>query len=210
MQMILSISQSILRYEISILHKWYMPVFTDGSKHGDRVSSAACCRGYTESKSLHGPFWVYTAEINALLIGLEIMSYSNTKWFLALSDSLPCTQALSNGNVSNPLLIQVLEELTALGSLGVHIVFCWIPSHIGIKGNGKVDGAAKAASSLEVEDLPLPYSDLRPYIRKYIQSQWKLLWDTQTGNKLHKIHPKIGLWRGLLCSYLAKTKFFFN
>ena len=70
-----------------------------------------------------------------------------------------------------------------------------LPGHIGIKGNENVDRAAKAALNLEVEDLSLPYSDFRPYICKYIRSQWQLFWDTQTGNKLHEIHPKIGLWK---------------
>ncbi len=83
------------------------------------------------------------------------------------SYSLSCMHALSNGDTSNPLLTQVLEELTSLVPLGFHIVFCWIPGHIGIKGNEKVDRAAKAAAlNLEVEDLSLPYSDFRPYICK--------------------------------------------
>ncbi len=38
-------------------------------------------------------------------------------------------------------------------------MFCWIPGHIDIKDNEKVDRAAKAALNLEVEDLSLPYSD---------------------------------------------------
>ncbi len=52
-----------------------MPLFTDGSKEGDRVASAACCRRYTESQSLPGPASVYSAEINALLIGLEMIKF---------------------------------------------------------------------------------------------------------------------------------------
>ncbi len=120
-----------------------MPLFTDGSKDGELVASAACCRGYPESESLPGPS-IYTAEINVLLIGLEMIANSNKKRFLVFSDSLPCMQALNNGDTSNSLLIQV-DELTSLASLGFHIVFCWIPGHIGIKGNEKVDRAVKAA-----------------------------------------------------------------
>ncbi len=62
----------------------------------------------------------------------------------------------------------------------------------------KVDRAATAALSLQVEHLPLPYSDFRTYICMYIRSQWQLFWDTQTGIKLHQIHPKIGLWKSSL------------
>ena len=107
-------------------------------------------------------------------------------------------QALHNGYTSNPLLVQVLEELTTLASLGFHILFRWIPGHIGIKGNEKNDRAAKGALNLEVEDLSLPYSDFCTYICKYIRSQWQLFWDTQIGNKLHEFHPKIGLWKSSL------------
>ncbi len=87
-----------------------MPLFTDGSKDGNQVASAACCRGYTQSESLPGPASVYTAEINALLIGLEMMENSNKKRFLVFSDSLSCMHALSNGDTSNPLLTQVLKN----------------------------------------------------------------------------------------------------
>ncbi len=69
---------------------------------------------------------------------------------------------------------------------------------LAFKGNEKVDRAVKAALNLEVEDLSLPYLDFRPYICKYIRSQWQLFWDTQMGNKLHEIHPKIGLWKSSL------------
>ena len=74
-----------------------------------------------------GPASIYTAEINALHIGLEMMANSKKKRFLVFSDSLSCMQALNNGDTSNLLLIQVLGELTTLASLGFHIVFCWIP-----------------------------------------------------------------------------------
>ncbi len=123
---------------------------------------------------------------------------SNKKCFLVFSDSLSYMQALNNGNTSSPLLIEVLEELTTLGYLGIHIVFFWIPGNIGIKTNQKFDRAAKTAVNLEVEDLSLPYSDFRPYICKHIRSQFQLFWGTQTGNKLDEIHPKIGLYKPAL------------
>ena len=32
----------------------------------------------------------------------------------------------------------------------------------------------------------------------FFLSLWQLFWHTQTGNKLHEIHPKIGLWKSSL------------
>lgn len=41
------------------------------------------------------------------------------------------------------------------------IYFCWLPSHVGIKGNEKADSAAKAALSKEITSCFIPYTDLR-------------------------------------------------
>ncbi len=104
----------------------YMSSFTDGSKDDERVASAACCRGYTESESLPGPASVYNAEINSLLIWLEVMANSNKTRFLRLF--VLHASIAQRGD-------QTLDEHTALAPLEFHIVFYWIPGHISIKGN---------------------------------------------------------------------------
>ncbi len=69
-------------------------------------------------------------------------------------------QALRIGNDSNPLLIQVPKEFTALASFEFDVLCCWIPSHIGIEGNKKVNMPAKTFFlNLEAEHLSLPCSD---------------------------------------------------
>jgi len=66
---------------------------------------------------------------------------------------------------------------------------------VGIPGNERADGLAKAAlSSDNMAEFPVPASDLRFHIKKHIQDKWQQRWDTETHNKLHLIKPKIGPW----------------
>ena len=53
---------------------------------------------------------------------------------------------------------------------------CWIPSHISIPGNEKVDKAAKLALSL---DMKILYTDFRPSIYNDLKTKWQFLWDLQ-------------------------------
>ena len=75
------------------------------------------------------------------------------------------------------------------------IIFCWLPSHVGIRGNEKADKAAKSALSLEPSNLKLPYTDFKPAINKYLLNKWQLVWNTAVDNKLHSIKSILGEWR---------------
>ena len=85
----------------------------------------------------------------------------------------------------------ILKEYTSLKLQGYNIVFCWIPSHIGIHGNTKADSAAKQALQLPITDFKIPYTDLKALIREYVKHLWQIDWNENVNNKLHKINPII-------------------
>jgi hypothetical protein len=67
----------------------------------------------------------------------------------------------------------------------------WIPSHVGIRGNEKVDALAKQSLNFQTTDLLLLACDFRPATNKLVSSEWKANWDNAVFNKLHDINPSL-------------------
>ena len=68
--------------------------------------------------------------------------------FIIFSDSLSVCKAMNHTTSKNPQIQKLLEKFHELLA-NKEIVFCWIPSHIGIQGNEMVDKQAKTSLSLE-------------------------------------------------------------
>ena len=80
-------------------------------------------------------------------------------------------QAPEGEKTDNPLVVSLLEKLSKLCGRA-DIVFCRIPSHIGISGNEEADKAVKDALSLEILSLKVLFNDFKPLINKFIQNVW--------------------------------------
>jgi ribonuclease HI len=170
-------------------------IFTDGSKKGSAVSAAAVTFGKVLVKRLPDHSSIFSAESRAVLLALDIMRQSCDRRFLVISDSLSCLKSLENRNFQNPFILEILETLDKLSRSGYSITFLWVPSHIGIEGNGAADATAKAALNLRVAKSPVPYSDFKPLVCAYVNSVWQKCWDGETNNKLHRLQPVIGTYR---------------
>ncbi|GFT56812.1 RNase H domain-containing protein [Trichonephila clavipes] len=92
----------------------------------------------------------------------------------------------------HPVVCTILDITSRLYSKGFDIVFCWLPSHVGIIGNEQADNAAKSATT----HLPLavPLSDMKRVIMHHIFKIWQESWSQQLDNKLHSVKPVIGAW----------------
>jgi kelch-like protein 2/3 len=173
----------------------YEQIFTDGSKKGSAVSAAAVTFGKVLVKRLPDHSSIFSAESRAVLLALDIMKQSCERRFLVVSDSLSCLKSVEDRNFQNPLILEILETLDKLFRSGYRVTFVWVPSHIGIEGNGAADATAKAALSLRVSKSSVPYSDFKPLVCAYVNSAWQKCWDRETNNKLHGLQPVIGNYR---------------
>ena len=78
------------------------------------------------------------------------------------------------------------------------MVFCLIPSHIGIKGNERADELAKVATEYEPSPtIKVPSPDFRPTINKFVNKTWQSRWDDEVRNKLHETENDVGKHPGI-------------
>ena len=90
--------------------------------------------------------------------------------------------------MENPIIREIIHILSYLLEVGSQIEFCWIPGHVGIKGNEKADTIAKRHILHNIYEVKTPYSDFKPRISKYVNSLFQAKWDDCVGNKLHEIN----------------------
>ena len=116
------------------------------------------------------------------------ISESSEKKFIIYSDSLSVLKSLKDLHHRNPIIQQILKKYYHL-SVSKEIVFCWLPSHVNIRGNELADLEAKSALSLVITNFKIPHSDFKSNIRLYINNKCQSVWETQTQNKLNEIKP---------------------
>ena len=124
---------------------------------------------------------------------MNIIANHKSSKFIIYSDSKSVLQALQRKDSSTPLITRLLDKMNTL-SKNNSIILTWIPSHISIQGNERIDRAAKNGLQTRISDTKIPYTDLKPLINKFIIKKWQKSWDDQTQNKLHHIQYSIGEW----------------
>ena len=170
----------------------YQHIYTDGSKVEDKVGCAYISGSHHEKIRLPDGSSIFTAESKAIDMALYyVMNNSLENKFVIFSDSLSVLKSLNHTSSKNPKIQNVIEKHHEL-SKTKEILFCWLPSHVGIKGNEAADVKAKASLDLEISNFKLPCTDFKSFINRYILSKWQLSWDRATFNKLHEIKPVLG------------------
>ncbi|KAK6189067.1 hypothetical protein SNE40_005112 [Patella caerulea] len=188
-----TVFQSLFR-ELRSKYGDYSPIYTDGSKDDDRVASATVTPSETISVRLPPAASIFTAELQAICQALEFIQSSSSLKYIIFTDSLSSLQAIKNKQLAHPLVADIYRLLLSHEFNGKDTVFCWLPSHVDIKGNDQADLAAKSALDLPVSKFLLPYTDFKSSITCFIYDRWQRSWDDADTNKLHHIKPLLGDW----------------
>ena len=80
------------------------------------------------------------------------MNNSLENKFVIFSDSLSVLKSLNHTSSKNPKIQNLIEKRHEV-SKTKEILLCWLPSHVGIKGNEAADVKAKASLDLKFRIL---------------------------------------------------------
>ena len=180
--------------EIKDHYSYCIPIYTDGSKDNDRVGCGLIINNLSVKQRLPSHASIFTAEVTAIDLALDTIAESDDDHFIIFSDSLSVLLSLHNKKMDNPLILQLLQKLHHLSCAHKTIHLCWIPSHIGIRGNEAADMAAKESLDQDITASQVPYTDLKSHINHFISSKWQERWSSCRDNKLFQIKPTLGEW----------------
>ena len=180
--------------EIKDEYSYYTAVYTDGSKDNDRVGCGLILNNLSTKQRLPRNASIFTAEVTAIDLALDTIAESDDGHFIIFSDSLSVLLSLHNKKMDNPLILLLLQKLHYLSCAHKTIHFCWIPSHIGIRGNEAADMAAKESLDQDITISQVPYTDLKSHINFFISRKWQERWSSCRDNKLFQIKPTLGEW----------------
>jgi ribonuclease HI len=120
---------------------------------------------------------VFTAELVAIRIALVNLRQRSNLHVTLYSDSRSALQAMLVYNSENILVQDIQELVHELAENQVNILFCWVPSHVGITGNERADNLAKAALGIERQGIPsVFFSDFKGYLKNKIYHRWRERW----------------------------------
>ena len=81
-------------------------IYTDGSKDGDRVASAAVAGHQVYSAWLPSASSIFSAEANAILLALKFVASSDKSKFMICSDSDVCLLAIESCKTQNHFILK--------------------------------------------------------------------------------------------------------
>ena len=163
-------------------------VWTDGSKHKNKVGSAFIIYKQGEiwtmkTYRLPNTASVFQAELFAIFQAAKFLHteeiFEQHEKCVFFTDSMSALQALQAPETSTILVRRLIQQLNDLVSSNLQIHLLWVKAHSGIAQNEKVDTLAKDATLLStISYVPLPRSQIRKQVLEHLRLRWKSEWDS--------------------------------
>ena len=133
----------------------------------------------------------FSRQAKAIDLALDLVNSCNSHdKFIIFSDSFSVLQALNHISSKNLQILNILQKHHTISKYKT-IVYCWIPRHIGIRNNERVDKKAKESLNLEQTVFKIHFNNFKPFIKRVIFDKWQTSWNEKPFNKLKEIKPVI-------------------
>ena len=173
----------------------YTFIYTDGSGNNESAACAFYSLQSTQSFILHSSLRVFSAEKFAIYNALQYVNSALVKKTVICSDSLSALESLTNLYSTDALTIKIQLLVHRLLHINFQLIFCWVPSHVGILGNELADRAAKEATHKPTSDIALvPVHDTKRWLTCCLFRKWQSAWDIAP-YKLQKVKDVVKVWQ---------------
>ncbi|XP_045452977.1 uncharacterized protein LOC123662136 [Melitaea cinxia] len=165
-------------------------LFTDGSKNQSDVGAAVFDPQNASSVKFKIDCNISIMHVELIAIA-EAVSYIKSvdyRDFVVFTDSRSALQHISHcgypGFRGVPIAYDIIETITELHTNNKNVTLQWIPSHIGIAENEKVDKLAREAGidGIPYQCLPL-YSDILIKLKAIVIKFWQEYFDERSKSK---------------------------
>ena len=155
-------------------HKRY---YTDGSKSETGVGAAVVSSQQKWKVSLPRYASSFTAEVHAMRLACDIIQETEEEEVVIFTDSMSVIKGLKDKQSANPLIRKLQYQIDGIMQ-SKSLVICWVPSHVGIRGNERVDTLAKEAAARE-QPGQIYYADYYSEVKRRMKSSWEEEWRTR-------------------------------
>ena len=101
-------------------------------------------------------------------------------------DCLSILLKLASAKIQCGDLGQTMVNIDKILKSGKKVTLCWIPSHVGIRGNDTADELAKEGSKLPQLNRALSFEGAKQYVHREAEQRWKDEWkECEKGRRLY-------------------------
>ncbi|XP_043262786.1 uncharacterized protein LOC122403361 [Colletes gigas] len=175
----------------------YIKIYTDGSKTKHGTGCGIVTPVGDRRWKLPDVFTIFSCEAYAALEALKYIDEVENKdnKYVIYTDSMSTLAALRTFNSGNPIMKQIVETYNEIlsNNKAAEILFGWVPSHLGIRGNERADQIAKEAANQQCQSLSVPafHKDILVSLLKVIKNNWNIAWENSRATYMHCVRNDI-------------------
>lgn len=163
------------------------------------VGAAAVMEGIVRRATLPSEATVFSAEIHAVQLAINIATDTNFSDYVIFSDCSSIVTTISSLNFTHPIIRKLQHNIFDLKiKQNKTIIICCIPGHAGIVGNERADLNAKLATTQPVQAISIYYKNWYSVIREKITDKWNTEWQTDN-QKMREIRESGRLGKNKKC-----------